>query len=50
MDLRTNVVVKGSNAQLVYNTIMEASERTPSNADKRKNFLAAFSKKIKSAK
>ena len=50
MDLRTNVVVKGSNAQLVYNTIMETARKTPSNADKRKKRLADFSKKLNSTK
>lgn len=50
MDLRTNVVVKGSNAQLVYNTIMETAHKTPSNAEKRRKRLSNFSKKIKSTK
>lgn len=50
MDLRTNVVVKGTNAQLVYNTIMETAKKTPSNSDKRKKRLADFSKKIKNSK
>jgi hypothetical protein len=50
MDLRTNVVIKGSNVQSVYKTIMETAKNTPSNSDKRKKRLEDFSKKIRSTK
>ncbi|MBR1638762.1 MAG: hypothetical protein IJ688_05200 [Treponema sp.] len=50
MDLRTNVLVKGSGARKVYQTIMNSAKDTPSNVNRRKTRLADFSKKIKESK
>lgn len=50
MDLKTNVVVVGSSAEKIYNTMINSSKSTPSNAKKRKKRLAEFSKNIKDSK
>lgn len=50
MDLKTNVVVNGSSAKKVYNTMMNISKNSPSNAEKRKERLAEFSKNIKASR
>ena len=50
MDLKTNVVVNGSYAKKVYEAMMKISRSSPSNAEKRKERLAEFSKNIKASK
>ena len=49
MDLKTNVVVKGSNARAVYETILNSSKRAPSKSRIRQERLAFFSKKVKAS-
>ncbi len=50
MDLKTNVVVKGSSARKVYEALLNSSKSATSNAEKRKARLAEFSKNIKTSK
>lgn len=50
MDLKTNVVVKGSSAKKVYETLINTSKTTPSNALKRAARLAEFTKNYKASK
>ncbi|MBP5447515.1 MAG: hypothetical protein J6X95_05375 [Treponema sp.] len=49
MDLKTNVVVKGSNARAVYETILNSSKHAPSKSGIRQERLAVFSKKVKAS-
>ena len=50
MDLKTNVVVKGSSAKKVYETLINTSKTTPSNASKRAARLTEFTKNFKASK
>lgn len=47
MDLKTNIVVKGSSAKKIYETLINTSKTFLSNSTKRAERLAAFSKKFK---
>ena len=49
MDLKTNVVVKGPNARVVYETILNSSKQSSSKAKVRQERLSGFSKKLKTA-
>ena len=50
MDLKTNVVVTGTSAKKIYDTMMNISKSAPSNSEKRKARLAEFAKNLKSSK
>ena len=47
MDLKTNVVIKGANARVVYETIMNSSKQSSSKSKTRQERLSAFSKKVR---
>ena len=49
MDLKTNVIVKGPDAQKVYAAILDSSIRPQNKQKLRQERLAAFSKKIKAS-
>ena len=50
MDLKTNIVVKGSSAKKIYETLINTSKTFPSNSTKRAERLVAFSKNLKFSK
>ena len=49
MDLKTNVIVKDTNARAVYETIINSSKQTPSKSKIRQERLSVFSRKIKTS-
>ena len=50
MDLKTNVVIKGPMAKVVYETMKKSSQTVSLREEKRLKQLAEFSKKIRAVK
>lgn len=46
MDLGTNVLIKGRNSRKIFETMSNKSNGIPSNAERRKQRLEEFAKKI----